>query len=334
MKIFITGVAGFLGSHLADRMLALGHDVVGVDNLEGGYLYNVSPDVEFTRADCADLNTISRLMKGCDIVYHAACTAYEGLSVFSPAYVTSNTFQNSVSTISAAIQNGVKRFVYCSSMARYGKQNKTPFDEEMTCQPQDPYGIAKLAAEKVLELLAKTNQMEYVILIPHNIIGPRQCYEDPYRNVAAIMINRLLQDKPPIIYGDGQQTRCFSFINDVVSCFETALFSPDVNGEVINVGPDKEPVTINTLAKTICRLLDVKFEPHYVDPRPLELKFATCSANKAERLLNYKSQTPLEEGIASMIDYIQQQGPKPFKYNRPLEINNALTPATWAKQLF
>lgn len=334
MKILITGVAGFLGSHLADHLLAQGHRVVGIDNLEGGYLHNIPDGIEFTRGDCLDLVILNQVMKGCDIVYHAACTAYEGLSVFSPSYVTCNTFQNTISTISAAIQNRVKRFVYCSSMARYGKQDKTPFEEEMVCHPQDPYGVAKLSGEKILELLSKINQMEYVILIPHNIIGPRQCYEDPYRNVASIMINRILQDKPPIIYGDGQQKRCFSFVTDVISCFEAALLSPDINGEIINVGPDEESITINHLCETICHLLRVKFNPIYVSARPLEVKEATCSANKARRLLNYKTQTSLEEGLISMINYIQKQGPKPFKYNRPLEITNALTPLTWLNKLF
>lgn len=333
MKIMITGVAGFLGSHLADRMLTLGHTVIGIDNLTGGYVENIPTDVQFTQGDCLDLPLMNQLMQGCEIVYHAACTAYEGLSVFSPSYVTQNTFQNTITTISCALQNGVRRFVYCSSMARYGKQEKSPFEEEMICHPQDPYGIAKLSAEKVLELLAKVNQMEYVILIPHNIIGPRQCYEDPYRNVASIMINRILQGKPPIIYGDGEQKRCFSFVSDVVSCFEKAILLNGINGETINVGPDEYSVTVNHLCQTICKLLGVEFNPVYVDSRPLEVKEATCSAKKARELLNYKTEVSLEEGLTSMIEHIQKRGPKPFKYNRPIEINNSITPKTWSHQL-
>jgi UDP-glucose 4-epimerase len=175
--------------------------------------------------------------------------------------------------------------------------------------------------------------MEYVILIPHNIIGPKQCFEDPYRNVAAIMINRILQGKRPIIYGDGEQQRCFSFIDDVISCFEQALLSPYAHGETINAGPDESPVTVNALCLQICALMGVPFNPIYVTERPLEVKVATCSADKARRLLNYRTKTTLEEGLAKMVEYIRRYGPLPFKYNRPLEINNALTPVTWTQKM-
>jgi UDP-glucose 4-epimerase len=147
MKIFITGVAGFLGSHLADRMLALGHSVVGNDNMIGGYAENVPIGVEFYSIDCCDNVELTKIMSGCDIVIHAAATAHEGLSVFSPDFITRNIFQASVSTISAAIQNNVKRFVYCTSMARYGNQ-QTPFTEDMIPAPVDPYGIAKVLVKK------------------------------------------------------------------------------------------------------------------------------------------------------------------------------------------
>lgn len=330
-KVFITGVAGFLGSHLAERMLNLGYKVVGVDNLEGGTKDNLPSGVEFYVADCFDLDLMVKYMQGCTLVYHAAAAAYDGLSLFAPMYVSRNTFQISVSVISAAIQHNIKRFVYCSSMARYGSHKVIPFKENMTCIPEHPYGIAKLAAEEVLKGLAKLYGMEYVILVPHNIIGTKQCYEDPYRNVAAIMINRILQGKRPIIYGDGTQKRCFSFVDDVVHCFEQALLIPEANGEVINVGPDEEFITINQLSEMICKLMDVKHDPIYVDDRPLEVKYATCSADKARRLLGYTTQTTLEKGLKDMIVYITAKGPRPFKYNRPLEIRNRLTPKTWAE---
>ncbi|MDD9139936.1 MAG: NAD-dependent epimerase/dehydratase family protein [Candidatus Cardinium sp.] len=333
MKIFITGIAGFLGSHLAERMLHLGHQVVGIDNLEGGRRENIPEGVCFYEADCGDLNKMMEYMRGCTAVYHAAATAYDGLSLFAPMYVTRNTFQISISVITAAIENKIQRFVYCSSMARYGDLKEIPFREDMVCQPENPYGVAKLAAEEVLKGLAKIHGMEYVILIPHNIIGPRQCYEDPYRNVAAIMINRILQGKQPIIYGDGKQKRCFSFIDDVVHCFEKALFAPGLHGEIINVGPDEEFITINHLAKMIGKLMQVDCKPIYLNDRPLEIQYATCSAEKARKCLGYRTQTTLEEGLQSMITYIKSKGPRPFIYNRPLEINNPLTPTTWSEKL-
>ena len=162
MKIFITGIAGFLGSHLADRMIELGHEVVGNDTLIGGYRDNVPKKAKLYVVDCCDNDSMTQCMKGSDIVIHCAATAHEGLSVFSPSFITKNIFEASVSTISAAIQNKVKRFVLCTSMARYGSQ-QTPFTEDMRPMPVDPYGIAKAAAEEVLKVLCDTHEMEWNI---------------------------------------------------------------------------------------------------------------------------------------------------------------------------
>ncbi len=332
-KIFITGIAGFLGSHLADRMLQQGHAVAGCDSLIGGYLDNVPADVEFYQYDCNYHNSMLKITRGVDIVYHCAATAYEGLSVFSPYIVTKNIFQNTVSVLSAAIANGVKRFVFTSSMARYG-QNNVPFTEDMPPKPQDPYGIAKYASEIIIKNLCTTHGMEYVISVPHNIIGPRQKYDDPYRNVAAIMINLMLQGKQPIIYGDGTQKRCFSFVQDCLQCLEKLAFQEDVVGELINIGPDEEFVTINQLAETIAELLNVELKSRFFPDRPQEVKLATCSADKARKLIGYKTQYTLKQGLQEMIDWIKQRGTKPFKYHFDLEIINRKTPRTWKEKLF
>ncbi len=159
MKIFITGVAGFMGSHLAKRMVDLGHEVSGNDNLIGDEKSNLSEKIKFFETDCNDLEKMSDIIKSNEIVYHCAATAHEGLSVFSPNTITKNVFQASVSTITAAIQNKVRRFVYCSSMARYGSQDY-PFTEDMETKPEDPYGVAKVAGENILKLLADLNGME------------------------------------------------------------------------------------------------------------------------------------------------------------------------------
>lgn len=334
MKIFITGVAGFLGSHLADAMLAEGHEVIGCDNLIGGYLDNVPEGVEFYQVDCQYLNTMNKLMKGVDIVYHTACTAYEGLSVFSPNLVCQNTFQITASVASSAVSQGVKRFVYCSSMARYGTQKIIPFTEDLVPVPQDPYGISKLAAENLLRCLSEVHGMELVIAVPHNIIGPRQKYDDPYRNVASIMINLMLQGRQPIIYGDGTQKRCFSFINDDINCLKAIAFQDNVVGEIINIGPDEEFITINELAKTIADILDFKLDPIYMPGRPQEVKLATCSADKARKLLGYHTEYSLKDGLTEMIEYIQSRGTKKFRYHLDVEISSGITPKTWTKKLF
>lgn len=334
MKIFISGIAGFLGSHIADAMLAMGHEVIGCDNLIGGEKDNVPDGAEFHEDDCNDLESMQKLLRGVDIVYHTACTAYEGLSVFSPKLVSENTYLNSVSLASAAIKNNVRRFVHCSSMARYGTQETVPFTEDMICKPQDPYGISKFSAELILRNLCDVHGMELVIAVPHNIIGPRQKYDDPFRNVASIMINLMLQGRQPIIYGNGEQKRCFSFVQDDIDCLNKLAFQDNVAGEVINIGPDEEFVTINQLAETIAKLIGFRLDPIYLKDRPQEVKLATCSADKARRLLGYQTKYTLEQGLSEMVAYIEKKGPRPFSYHLPLEIVNELTPKAWTDRMF
>lgn len=332
MKIFITGVAGFLGSHLADRMLELGHEVSGNDTMIGGYRDNVPPKVKFYEIDCCDNEKLSAAMAGTDIVIHAAATAHEGLSVFSPSFITKNIFEASVSTISAAIQNKVKRFVFCSSMARYGNQ-QTPFTEDMVPLPEDPYAVAKVASEQILKMLSETHGMEWNIAIPHNIVGPRQCYDDPFRNVMSIMINRVLQGKPPIIYGDGLQTRCFSYVGDCIQCLEKLALDPNVVYETINIGPDEGTVTVKEMALKVMEVCNFAGEPIHMPDRPREVKHASCSAEKARRILGYETKASLEQSIRETVDYVKNRGPHPFNYRYKLEIINEKTPAVWKDRL-
>ena len=333
MKIFVSGIAGFLGSHLADAFIEMGHSVYGCDNLSGGYRENVPAAATWEVADCCDFSAMLRLTQNVDIVYHCAATAYEGLSVFSPYHVTQHIVGASVSLMTASIQNRIKRFVYCSSMARYGK-NITPFTEDMPPNPQDPYGIGKVAGEKILQNLATVHGMSYVIAVPHNIIGPRQKYDDPYRNVASIMINRMLQGQQPIIYGDGSQKRCFSYFKDDVDVLTQFALRSDINGEIFNIGPDEEFVTINELASMIADIIKFPLNPIYVPGRPQEVKLANCSADKIRKFFGYKTKFSLYEGLQEMVKYIKVCGTKPFQYHIPLEIENERTPETWTKKMF
>ena len=332
MKIFITGVAGFLGSNLAKRMIDLGHEVSGNDNLIGGEKSNLPKKIKFFETDCNDLEKMSDIIKGNEIIYHCAATAHEGLSVFSPNIITKNIFQASVSTITAAIQNKVRRFIYCSSMARYGSQDY-PFTEDMEAKPEDPYGVAKVAGENILKLLADLNGMEWNIAVPHNIVGPNQKYDDPFRNVLSIFINRNLQNKPALIYGDGKQKRCFSYIDDTIYCLEKMALDKNINKEIINIGPDEEDVTISELAEMVANEIGFNGKPLHLSDRPKEVRFATCSANKSRKLLNYKTKTSLKEAIKKTTEFIKKSGTKPFKYYLPVEIINDKTPEAWVKKL-
>jgi UDP-glucose 4-epimerase len=220
-------------------------------------------------------------------------------------------------------------------MARYGFQERIPFDEGMTPRPVDPYGVAKLAAEQILQILCDVHGMEFVNLVPHNIIGARQKYDDPYRNVAAIMTNLMLRGKQPIIYGDGKQKRCFTDVRDILHCFEKALTYEAVTGETINIGPDEEFVTILELAETIAQVLNFKdLDPIFVDPRPREVRYATCSAAKSRDLFGYRATYSLRQTIEDLAKWIEKRGPRRFRYHLPLEIVNDSTPKTWTERLF
>ena len=330
-RVLVTGAAGFLGSHLCEKLRNLNYEVIGIDNMSGGNLDNVPNDVKFHKIDCCDFKKINTIMKNVDIVYHCAATAHEGLSVFSPVQISKNNYMATVTVVSAAINNKVKRIIYCSSMARYGDQ-PTPFTEDMTPKPVDPYGISKVAGEDVLKNLCNLNNIEWVIVVPHNIIGPRQKYDDPFRNVVSIMINRILQNKSPIIYGDGEQKRCFSYIDDCIYCLLALIDNKNVAGEVINIGPDEEFVTINKVAEICSNVTGSNLKPEYHPDRPKEVKIATCSADKARKLLNYKTTTDLHTGIKKTYEFIKNKGPKKFDYHVDLEIVNDLTPKVWVEK--
>tara|TARA_A100001011_G_scaffold161524_1_gene169920 strand:- start:599 stop:1255 length:657 start_codon:yes stop_codon:yes gene_type:complete len=216
-------------------------------------------------------------------------------------------------------------------MARYGNQ-KAPFHEDMFPKPEDPYGIAKVAVEETLKLLCEVHSMDYNIAVPHNIVGPNQKYDDPFRNVMSIFINRNLQNKSSIIYGDGNQKRCFSYIDDVIYCLEKLALDKKISKEIINIGPDEETITINELARLVANETGYNGQPIYVPGRPKEVSVASCSSDKARDLLQYKTRTSLKDSIKMTADYIRKKGVKNFVYNLPVEIKSDITPETWTKK--
>ena len=334
MKIFITGIAGFLGANLADYYLSKNFKVSGCDNLIGGTLENINlKKIKFFKADCENLSEMSKIIKDIDVVVHAAAYPHEGLSSFSPYLISKSNFTGSISVFTASIQNNVKRIVFCSSMARYGDV-KPPFFEEQELNPVDPYGVSKLAAENTLKILSKTHNIEYNIAVPHNIIGPKQKYDDPFRNVVSIMTNLMLQKRRPIIYGDGEQTRSFSDIDDCIYCLDKLITDKNITSEIINIGPDEESITINELYKILCNKLKFNQPAEYVDDRPNEVKHAVCSSEKARKILNYKTSVNLNDAIQKVVDFIKSKGPKKFQYNYELEIKNKKTPETWKDKIF
>jgi UDP-glucose 4-epimerase len=341
VKVYVTGIAGFLGSHLADHLADQGHEVLGCDDLSTGTLDNLNTLLprawssgvfqarkDFFIDDIANLTP--DILSGSDVVYHLAAAAYEGVSSFSPAFISRNIYAGSAAVFSAAIAAGVRRIVFCSSMARYGDFNKYgAFVEEQRPFPVDPYGIAKEAAERLLINLCETHGVEYSIAVPHNIYGSRQRYDDPYRNVAAIMTNRMLRGEQPIIYGDGLQQRCFSHVHDVVPCLARMGFDPAAAGQVINLGPDGDGTTILDLAHLLADVIGVRCDPIFLPPRPREVRVALCSADKARGLLGFEQRTDLRAGLIELVGYVRDRGPREFRYHLPIEIESPLTPTTW-----
>jgi UDP-glucose 4-epimerase len=252
--------------------------------------------------------------------------------VFSPSLVVRNTVQISVNAMTASIRHKVPKFVYMSSMARYGDNWGDVFDETLEPKPQDPYGIAKLSAERLLQNLAGVHDVDLVILVPHNIVGARQKYDDPFRNVASIMTNRMLQGKQPIIYGNGLQQRCFSFIQDVIAPIMVACESDKAVAEVINIGPDESPITILELAQRLADIIGFELEPIFMPGRPQEVYVALCSSDKARKLLGYETTVTLDQGLRDLVEWIRPRV-KEFEYHLPIEIKSELTPKTWTQKL-
>lgn len=337
MKVCVTGVAGLIGSWIAEALIKDGHEVVGFDCFIGGYKDSIPDGVEFHTSWVNNPKQVARLatlMKGCEVVYHTAALAHEGFSVFTPAAITESVMMGTTVMATAAIKAGVERFINCSSMSRYGDR-PSPFTEETETKPVDPYALAKVAAEQQLNLLGNLHGMHVIHTVPHNVIGPRQRYNDPFRNVVSIMINLMLQGRQPIVYGDGTQVRCFSMIQDDVDIYMKLLQHECEHGEIYNIGPDIEAVTMKELAELIAEMLDFDLDINWQPARPFEVHAPLCSSNKIREVFGYESKTSLRDGITSVIEYIRGRGVLPFEYHVPLEIDNKPNiPKTWKDKLF
>lgn len=325
MKILVTGCAGFIGSHLCEALLNDGHTVYGIDNLSGGFKRNIYVD-EFFECDIAHEDTV-QLVKNIapDVLFHLAADATEGRSQFTPVSATRNNLTGYMNVLTGAIAGGVKKVILASSMSVYGAQ-EPPFDETMPRMPQDVYAVNKTAMEQATEILSSVHGFRYTIIRPHNVFGERQNIADPYRNVVGIFMNRLLNDLPPIVYGDGEQTRSFSYIDNVIPSFVAAIDNAD--GEIVNIGPTQY-FSISYLAHGVLEEFGSELLPVHYPERPLEVKHAFCTNDKAKRLLGYKTIVPFEEGVERMAKWAKELGKQKFRYLDSLEITNANTPKTW-----
>ena len=343
-KIIVSGNAGFIASHLVNKLIEQGNSTIGIDNLSGGFKENINDKVEHWYDDLRDEKAVNTIFNSCrerygeiDAVFHAAADATEGRSFFTPRFCADNNLIAFINLIKACIRIKVKRIILFSSMSVYGEQ-EYPFDETFERNPADPYGIYKAAMENLCECLAPVYGFEYVIVRPHNIVNSPQRLDDPFRNVVGIWVNCLLRDKAFYIYGDGNSVRAWSNVGDVVDALVKCLDAP-ISGEIINLGA-KTPNTLNELAAMVREEFELitskkTKEPVYMPGRPGEVKIAYSTVQKSIDLLGYKETKTLREAVREFIEWAYKKYPYGVtpKYSVPLELINEKTPSTWVNQL-
>ena len=319
-----------MGSWLVDELLKRGHHVISVDSLLGGYERNINKDCSFVKLDLREKERVMNIMRGVDVVFHLAAYAAEGQSFFSPMAINDINVTPMNNLLVASVNNNLERFVFTSSMAVYGNQ-KAPFHEDMPPKPEDPYGVAKTYCEMMLEIFSRTYEFEFNIIRPHNVYGPKQNIADAYRNVLGIWINRILRGKPPLIYGDGKQTRAFSYIEDVVPALANAGVYEKCVNQTVNLGSD-EVVTVSEACQTLLNLMGCSLVPEFAEARPGEVKCAYCSVEKSVRLLNYRTEHTLAKGLKKMVKWAKEVGQQEPTYTLPLEIAKK-APRVWLEKL-
>jgi UDP-glucose 4-epimerase len=327
-KILVTGGAGFIGSHIAEGLTRRNHSVTVLDDLSGGFRDNVVEDAAFVQGSINDVELVNSLFarERFTHVFHLAAYAAEGLSHFIKRFNYINNLIGSVNLINAAVNTGVECFVFTSSIAVYGTSPDLPMTEKTSAHPEDPYGIAKLAVEQELRICKEMFDLDYIIFRPHNVYGERQNIGDKYRNVVGIFMNQILQGKPMSIFGDGEQTRAFSYIGDMAPIIATSIETPAARNQVFNIGAD-QPYTINELAEAVARAMNVA--PNVVHlPARNEVVSAYSSHDKIRRVFGEQKITGLDEGLARMAEWVKAHGARASQDFDGIEVAKNF-PAAW-----
>jgi UDP-glucose 4-epimerase len=327
MCVLITGVAGFLASHVADALLAAGQEVIGLDDLSGGFLENVPQDVRFYEGSILDIELLRRIFSEHRIrgVFHLAAYAAEGLSHFIRGFNYSNNLVGSVNVLNEAVRTQVECFVFTSSIAVYGSA-EPPIREDAAPAPEDPYGIAKRAVELDLEAARRMFGINYLIFRPHNIYGERQNIGDRYRNVIGIFMNQLLKGEPMTVFGDGGQTRGFTYVGDVAPLIARAIGMPRAWNQVFNIGADT-PVTVNDLARLVAEVMERPLDLGHLESRH-EVRHAVADHAKLAEVFGYRPQWELRDGLRRMADWAKAAGPREQPVFARLELERNL-PHVW-----
>ena len=306
--VLITGVAGLLGSRLADWIVENKpeYKIVGIDDLSGGYESNVHPKVDLWEIDLVKHSIDTCFSKNkFDYVFHFAAYAAEGLSPFIRCFNYDNNLKVTARIVNECIKTDVKRLVFTSTLAVYGHGYGGIFDETQQQAPIDPYGVAKYACEMDIQIANEQHGLDYCIIRPHNVYGVKQNIWDKYRNVLGIWMYQYLNDEPMTIFGDGEQTRAFSFIDDILEPLWNSATREEASKQIINLGGVEE-ISIKEAANTLRAVIDTKDEFRYLEARH-EVKHSIPTFQKSIDLLDFKSTTTLYDGLEQMWDWAEDQ---------------------------
>lgn len=326
--VLVTGGAGFLGSHVAEALLRRGSAVTVLDDLSGGFLDNVPEGARFVQGSVADPTLVDRVFDAGNFthVYHLAAYAAEGLSHFIRRFNYTNNVVGSVNVLNASVNHGVRTVVFTSSIAVYGASPDLPVSEGTPPRPEDPYGIAKHAVELDLRAAHKMFGIDFIIFRPHNVFGPRQNIGDRYRNVVGIFMNQILRGQPMTIFGDGTQTRAFSYVDDVAPIIAESTEIPAARNEVFNIGADT-PCSLNDLARHVADAMGAPADVVHLAPRQ-EVRHIHADHDKVRRVFGTRPVTTLQQGLATTAAWVRQHGARSTPLFQGIEVERNL-PASW-----
>lgn len=324
----VTGAAGFMGSHVVDKLIEANMKVVGLDDLSGGSIGNVNAKSTFVQGSITNCRLVEKLFEtyNFDYVFHLAAYAAENLSHFIRRYNYENNLIGSVNLINASVNHDVRCFVFTSSIAVYGEPKELPVTEDTIPAPEDCYGVAKHAVELDLQAAHKMFNLPYIVFRPHNVYGERQNIADPYRNVIGIFINCVLQGLPVPIFGDGEQTRAFSHIDDVAPFITRSVSQPQAFNQVFNIGADRY-YSVKEVARLVFKAMGMNTGINYL-PERKEVKHIYSSHEKIKRLQGVAAAIDLETGIERMVKWAQKHGARRTKPFARIEIERHL-PECW-----
>lgn len=325
----ITGGAGFIGAHVTNELINMGHKVVVLDDLSGGSIENIHADASFVKGTIEDYTLVLELFEKhkFNYVYHLAAYAAEGLSHFIRRFNYQNNLIGSINLINASILFKVECFVFTSSIAVYGA-TAPPMKETDTPQPEDPYGIAKFAIEQDLKAAQEMFGLNYIVFRPHNVYGEYQNIGDKYRNVVGIFMNQLMQGQDLTIFGDGSQTRAFSYIGDIAPQIASSISNPSAINQIFNIGADKE-YSVKELAESTQMAMGLSGKINFLEARN-EVVHAYADHSKAKLIFNEPESTPLEMGLKKMATWAKNNGSRKSSTFGNIEIKENI-PAIWLK---